>query len=488
MKVEQLHGPKIKPVQVVEFEYILQSDSPAVFSSFGFQKEGRIIVTRAPARLDIMGGIADYCGSHTFEMPLNRAVVAACQAREDNTLSAITLQVDSQIKQNVKITLDDFYAEGELKTYPQVKQLFNTESVISWAGYVLGCFFTLIKEKILDTLPHGAVIVLKSDIPMGASIASSAAIEVATLTAINQLYNLQLNEKVIAKLAQITENRIVGAPCGIMDQITSASGTKNNILSIHCQPDHILESVECPNDVSFIGIHTKVPRSTKSSTYIDTRTAAFMGLTILKKELGWKKLEENYLCNISVKEYQEECEHLLPHRIRGSDFLSQYGETVDTVTEVDPDKDYAVRDRVHHPIFENERVLQFIAALKNVENYPENAHRYLIEAGRLMYESNASYRDFAGLGAPEIDGIVNIAQKIGEQGGIYGAKITGGGGGGTVAMLCYGDISTSLTQILSAYKLAWGIETETFTGSSDGACEFGHIAWKLEENVPITHF
>ena len=105
-----------------------------------------------------------------------------------------------------------------------------------------------------------------------------------------------------------------------------------------------------------------------------------------------------------------------------------------------------------------------------------------------MYESNDSYRDLAGLGAPEIDGIVNIAKKLGEQGGIYGAKITGGGGGGTVAILGYGDISTSLTQILSAYKLAWGIETETFSGTSDGASKFGHIVWELKESEPLTHF
>ncbi len=488
MKVEQLHGPKVKPLQVVELEYLIQSDSPAVLSSFGIQKEGKIIVTRAPARLDIMGGIADYCGSHVFEMPLNRAVVAACQAREDSIISAITLQIDSRIKQNFHISLDDFYTDGDLKSYDQVSSLFSTDTFTTWTGYVLGCFFTLLKERKVEKFPHGAVIVIKSDIPMGSSIASSAAVEVATLSAINQLYDLQLNPTEIAHLAQITENRIVGAPCGIMDQVTSTSGLKNKILSIVCQPDKILEYVDCPHDVSFIGIHTKVPRSTKSSAYIDTRTAAFMGLSILKQELNWEKLDDNYLCNISVQEYNDYCEPLLPQQMLGREFLNKYGETVDLVTKVDPDKIYAVRDRVKHPIFENERVQQFISALKRVNSFPERAAIYLKEAGILMYQSNASYRDLAGLGAPEIDGIVNIAQKIGEQGGIYGAKITGGGGGGTVALLCYGDISTSLTQILSAYKLAWGIETETFTGSSQGAIEFGHIVWELRENEPVTHF
>lgn len=488
MKVEQLHGPKEKTLQVVELEYLLQCDSPEVFCPYGLQKEGRVVVARAPARLDIMGGIADYCGSNVFEMTLNRAAAVACQAREDNNLYALTLQTDTQLKPSFQISLDDFYANDTLKSYTQIRDLFSAEERTAWVGYVLGCFFALLKEKKIEKFPHGAAVVIKSDIPMGAGIASSAAIEVATLTTLNQLYDLNLEAMEIARLAQIVENRIVGAPCGIMDQVTSTFGTRGKILSILCQPDQILEFVDCPPEVSFIGIHTKAPRSTKSTAYIDTRTATFMGLTILKKELGWEKLEDNYLCNLSVQEFREHCEPLLPEQMQGSDFINKYGESVDTVTQVVPEKVYAVRDRVKHPIFENARVKQFIDAIKNVDKYPDRAHDYLKEAGDLMYESNASYRDLAGLGSPEIDGIVNIAQKIGEQGGIYGAKITGGGGGGTAAILCYGDVSTSLTQILSAYKLAWGIQTVTFRGSTPGACEFGHIVWELKESEPPTHF
>lgn len=488
MQVEQIHGPKIKPLQIIELEYLLQSDSFSIFGPNGLQKEGNIIVTHSPARLDIMGGIADYCGSIVFEMPLDRAAAAACQARSDNNIYALTLQLNTQLKPSFQMVLDDFYEEGKLKTYQQIQEIFNEDTRTAWAGYILGCFFALLKEKKIDKFPHGAAIVIKSDIPMGAGIASSAAIEVASLTALNQLYDLKLDAIEIARLAQIVENRIVGAPCGIMDQLTSVAGTKDKILSILCQPDKILEYVDCPQDVNFVGIHSKVPRSTKSTAYIDTRTAAFMGLSILKKELGWEKLKDNYLCNISVQEFREKCVHLLPKQIKGSDFLEKYEDTVDPVTQVDPDKVYLVRDRVTHPIYENERVKQFINAIKNVDKFPECATAFLQIAGELMYESNTSYREFAALGSPEIDGIVEIAKKVGEQGGIYGAKITGGGGGGTVALLCYGDVSISITQIMSAYKLAWGIETETFSGSSSGASEFGHIEWKLKEREPLQHF
>ena len=499
MKVEQLHGPRVKSFQLLELEYLLQEDSPDLFFSFGLQRGGQMVVARAPARLDIMGGIADYCGANVFEMTLNRTAIAACQAREDRNLCAITLQAGDHFKSKYHLSLDSFYAEGALKTYDQVRERFREAPGTEWTGYVIGAFYVLLKEGRIDRFPHGATLVIKSDVPIGGGVASSAAIEVAALMAISRLYGLELDPIEVAGLAQIVENRIVGAPCGIMDQVTAAAGTATKALSILCQPDKILEFVSCPLNVSFVGIYTKVRRSTTSTAYTDTRTGAFMGLTILKsvfsaeaKDGAARKiaaaLSDNYLCNLSVEEFRETCEHLLPEEMPGATFLDRYGETVDTVTQVDPEKVYPIRSRVQHAVYENARVKQFIAAIKNADNEPERVQEHLSEAGSLMYESNASYRDLAGLGSREVDGIVNIARKIGEPGGIYGAKITGGGGGGTVALLCYGDVENALTQILAAYKLAWGIEGELIRGNAAGAFEFGHILWQLKEIEPPTHF
>ncbi|MCE2415704.1 hypothetical protein J4G07_17095 [Candidatus Poribacteria bacterium] len=535
MKVEQLHGPRVKSFQVLELEYLLQEDAPELFFSFGLQRGGQMVLTRAPARLDIMGGIADYCGANVFEMTLNRTAIAACQAREDRNLCAITLRAGDQFKPNFHLSLDSFYTNGTLKTYSQIRECFSEEPGTEWTGYILGAFYVLLRESRIDQFPHGATIVIKSDIPIGGGVASSAAIEVATLMAINQLYGLELDAMEIARLAQIVENRIVGAPCGIMDQVTAAAGTSTKILSILCQPDKILEFVACPLNVNFVGIYTKVRRSTTSTAYIDTRTGTFMGLTILKaafsaeaQKNGTKvsntsvpfsgfhhegcdpmtseseadfdaeegsiarriseALADNYLCNLSVQDFRQQCEHRLPEQMHGAEFLDTYGETVDTATQVDPEKSYAIRSRVQHAVYENERVRRFIAAIKNADKDSERIQDYLTEAGNLMYESNASYRDFAGLGSREVDGLVNIARKIGGQGGIYGAKITGGGGGGTVALLCHGNVENSLTQILAAYKLAWGIDGELIRGNAAGAFEFGHILWELKELEPPTHF
>ena len=504
MKVEQLYGPKVKSFQILELEYLLQEDAPEIFFSFGLKKGGQVIVTYAPARLDIMGGVADYCGANVFEMTLDRTAIAACQAREDRNLCTITLRAGSQFKPNFHFSLDSFYTDGVLKTYPEVQQYFNQEPSTAWASYILGGFYVLLKEGKIDQFPHGATIVIKSDIPIGGGVASSAAVEVAALMALNQLYNLELDAMEIARLAQIVENRVAGAPCGIMDQVTAVAGTSTKILSILCQPDKILEFVSVPSNVSFVGIYTKVRRSTASTAYIDTRVGAFVGLTILKASFASETeaaseegsyaqkiseaLADNYLCNISVQEFHEQCESVLPEQILGEEFLEKYGEIVDTATQVEPEKTYPVKSRVEHMIYENARTQQFITAIKNADKDPEHIQDYLREAGSLMYESNASYRDLAGLGSPEVDGLVNIARKIGEQGGIYGAKITGGGGGGTVALLCHGRVENSLTQVLAAYKLAWGIDGELIRGNAVGASEFGHILWELKESEPPTHF
>ena len=110
------------------------------------------------------------------------------------------------------LSLDSFYTNGTLKTYSQVRKRFSAEPGAEWTGYILGAFYVLLKEGKIDQFPHGATIVIKSDIPIGGGVASSAAIEVATLMAIDRLYGLELNAMEVARLAQIVENRIVGGP------------------------------------------------------------------------------------------------------------------------------------------------------------------------------------------------------------------------------------------------------------------------------------
>ena len=480
MKVEQIFGPDIKPYEVLEFESMLRYEDFQVFGEYGFEKNGRVIITRAPARLDVMGGVAAHCGANVLGLTLERSAVVGCQARADRRLSALSFEAPIQGYQAaLQISIDDFYTDGNLKSYEAVQLLFAQNPQTVWTGYVLGGFFALLKEGLIDRLPHGAVVIIRSTIPVEAAIGSSAAISVATVTAINHLYELNLSALDIARIGQIVESRIVGVLCGAADTITVAAGQKDTPLSIRSQPDPILETVPLPLNTKLIGIHSRAQRSPFNSAYVDARTAAFMGLTILQQTLDLKELRDNYLCRLSVRDFRQKCWKILPARMKGADFLDQYGETVDPLIKVEPQKVYRVRSRVEHPIYEHARVQRFIEHLKKANTDPQHFHSHLVEAGKLMYASDWSNRFRAGLGLPEVDQIVRSIRKVGARSGLYGAKITSSGS--TVAVLCHGDVSNAMIQILSAYKLAWGLDAEVFAGSSPGAFEFGHVIMRLSK-------
>ena len=480
IKIEHISGPDIKPHEILEFESMLRFQDEQLFGESGFEKSGKVVITRAPARLDVMGGIADYCGANVAASTLEHGAVVGCQVRSDRQLRALSLGTDSSPLPGLRISVDDFYVRGQLKSYNQIRQLFTQNPKTAWAAYVLGGVYVLLKEGKIKRLPHGATIAIKSGIPMRAGIASSAAIEVAALMAANAVYELGIDTKEIARIGQIVENRVVGMPCGPTDQIASASGERGTILSICCQPVPVLEAVPLPLKTSVIGIHSKVRRPSNSA-YIDARTAAFMGLTILQKELGFEELRGNYLCNLSVREFRRRYRSYLPARVKGQHFLNRYGGTVDLATDVDPQKTYHVRSRVEHPIYENARVVEFLRCIKDATVDADNVKTHLRNAGILMYASHWSYRYRVGLGSPQIEQIVNSVRKIGIQGGFYGARITSCGGGGTVAALCHGNISSGLIQILAAYKLAWGLEAEVFYGTSPGAFQSEHTVLQLSK-------
>ncbi len=480
MKVEQIFGPDIKPYEVLEFESMLRYEDFQMFSESGFKKNGRIIITRAPAQLDVMGGVAAHCGASVLGLTLERSAVVGCQARQDRRLSVLSLDTMAQGHHPARqISIDEFYTANNLKSYEKIQTLFAQNPQAAWVRYLLGGFFVLLKEGIIDSLPHGAAVVLRSNIPAEAGIGASAAISTAALTAINHLYQLDLNALDIARIGAIIQSRIGGVPCSTTDIITTALGGQDRLLAIRAQPDHARDAISLPSNTSLIGIYSKAQRSPSNSAYIDARTAAFMGLTILQKTLHLEQLHDNYLCRLSVNDFRQKCWKVLPARLKGEVFLHQYGEPVDPLTKVEPQKTYKVRSRVEHPIYEHSRVGRFIEQLKKASSGSQHLRHHLIEAGKLMYASDWSGRFRAGLGLPEVEQIVRSVRKVGVRGGLYGAKITGDGS--TVAVLCHGDVSNAMIQILSAYKLAWGLDAEVFAGSSPGALEFGHVMLHLSK-------
>jgi L-arabinokinase len=159
---------------------------------------------------------------------------------------------------------------------------------------------------------------------------------------------------------------------------------------------------------------------------------------------------------------------LVPERIDGAQFLAEFQGTTDPATRVDPGRSYRVRAATEHPIEEHQRVRDFRAILAAGAASEES--RTLL--GELMYEAHASYAA-CGLGATATDRLVELVRAAGPAAGLYGAKITGGGSGGTVAVLARKGSRAAVEAIAARHSDETGRPPVIFAGSSPGARAFG---------------
>ncbi len=473
------------PADAEAFESALACSPDSLHGPLGtrFSASKPIYVVRAPARLDCMGGIADYSGSLVCEMTLDRSVLMGIQARDDRKVVIHSAGVDVlDMSPDVTLALDDLAPGAGILDYETLKLRFSRAPESAWAAYVAGAFCVLQGEGYVDRFPHGATMVLVSSIPLRVGVSSSAALEIAAMHGLNLLYGINLDGMTLAVLSQKVENHVVGAACGIMDQVACAIGTRGRLLSLLCQPHTVQEQIPVPDGVHFIGINSGIRREIKGSRYTHSRIGAFMGLAILRDHLragngnaGNPRLD--YLCNISTVEYVDSYRSLLPSSCSGRAFKRRYGTTPDPVTSVDPETVYKVRSRVEHPVYEHHRATVFTERIRLAGDTEQPG--LLEQSGRLMYASDWSYTHRCGLGAKETTWIVKEVRKLGVGAGFYGAKITGGGAGGTVAVAGNERMFDHLDRLLERYGDSTGIEAELFTGTSPGALEFGHRVYRI---------
>ncbi|MFB3788819.1 MAG: galactokinase [bacterium] len=455
-----------------------------------FFAAGRAIYhASAPGRLDVMGGIADYSGSLVLQMPIGERTHVWLSLREDRRV-----RVHSEaaavigLNGNVCVPLDEFKSRGDID-YAKAGRLLARLPGGNWAAYAVGCFLVLGKEKSIP-MP-GADVWIQSDVPIGKGVSSSAAIEVAVMAALAKAAGVTLGNVELPTLAQKVENHVVGAPCGLMDQLASYLGRENRLLPILCQPDQVFAPAVIPDFVRFVGIDSGVRHAVSGSSYRDVRTAAFMGYTIAARLEGAspallraarKKGDRSslpyhgYLANIPPSVFEIRYRDRIPEEIRGDEFLKIHGDIIDPVTAVDPGQVYRPRACATHPVHEHFRVCLFgrlLQSLGGEKAGPRERQTTLDAMGELMYQSHASY-SACGLGNEYTDELVEMARLAGPGEGVHGAKITGGGSGGTVCVLCSGvqGLRTA-RRIAREYAARHGIKISLFDTSGPGARTWG---------------
>jgi L-arabinokinase len=448
-----------------------------------FAPAQQLTVARAPGRLDLMGGIADYSGSLVLQLPIREATLAALQRDPDRELRIISLgAADNDRSAGFAMPLADLEADGQPISYEAAQAYFQREPAQHWAAYIAGTFLVLMRERGV-TFDQGARILLESSVPEGKGVSSSAAVEVATMAAVAAAFGIELEPREMALLCQKVENLVVGAPCGVMDQMTSVCGQANRLLALLCQPAELQGTIALPDEVAVWGLDSGIRHAVSGADYGSVRIGAFMGYRIIAELAGLTVRSSRpgqpveiidprwhgYLANLTPSEIGWFYWDDVPVKMAGDAFLAQYGGTHDSVTQVDPAVTYAVMMPTAHPIFEHHRVRTYAELLHEPIN-----NRRLALLGEAMYQSHASYSG-CGLGSEGTDRLVELVRAAGPTKGLYGAKITGGGSGGTVAILGRRDAEEAVQEIAAAYEQETGHHPHLFVGSSPGAAAFGTL-------------
>ena len=396
-----------------------------------------VAVARAPGRLDVLGGIGDYSGSLVLALPLAAAALAAAQLRSDGCVVAES--------GDRRMAL----AAGDLLGAPLEDLPRRFVGDDAWAAYVLGPVALLAQEEKAEIL--GLRLLISSSVPEGRGVGSSAAVEVAVLQAVAACLGLSPEPRTLALLGQRAEQLFAGAPCGAMDQMAAACGRRGELLALLCRPAEIVGSIPLPPPLVLWGIDSGVPHAVAGVHYRRARCAAFMGKALLG-------CGDEYLAALEPSRLDPE---RLPDRLTGDEFLQLGLRVEDPLSVIEPKAAYPVRAATLYPLEEQARVRRFSELLAQ----PVTDGR-VKELGDLMGESHLGYSS-CGLGTARTDALVDAVRGAGWARGLAGARVSGGGSGGTVVVLGEQEAEPLVREIVE--ELGAGL----VAGSSAGAAGFG---------------
>ena len=364
---------------------LIKKASDDFAAKFGYAPTG---VWSAPGRVNLIGEHTDYNQGFVFPLAINRHTFAAIALRDDKLV-----RVGSSFSPVLhEVSLDQIQRDDSN----------------DWAAYPFGVAWAI--TKMANINGTGFDCYIESDVPVGAGLSSSAAIECAVGVALNELWNAGLDKRALAKAGQLAENEIVGAPTGIMDQSASLLGESDHGVFLDCRSlEHqVIDLGFAKAGLELLIIDTKVAHRHADGGYASRRAACEAGAAAM----GVSSLRELNASN-----------------------LAQAQDLLDNTTF----------RRVRHVVSENQRVLDTVKTLR------EQGPRAI---GGLLHESHESMRDDFEISVDELDAAVETAMRH----GAIGARMTGGGFGGAAIALApiekIGEISLSVIAEFEALGFA----------------------------------
>jgi galactokinase len=348
-------------------------DAAAFTARFGHAVETEV---HAFGRVNLIGEHTDYNDGFVLPTSIPQATTVAIARRNDRLARAYSVTLDAS---------ETFEVGREAPTRGWVDYVQGVTDALQRRGFTLG----------------GFDLAIDSTVPVGSGLSSSAALEIAVLRALRDLFSLDIDDLTIAKVGRAAENDFVGAPVGIMDQMASSLAQPGVALFIDTRSLEY-QQVRLPPKTELIVINSGVAHNHAAGDYRTRRAecdraAHLLGVAALR-DVGLDRLDE-------------------------------------IMTLPDP-----INRRARHVITENARVLDAVRAMRE-----GNAE----ELGRLFSESHASQRDDFEVSVPEVDRLVELAEK---EPAVYGARLTGGGfGGSIVALVREGEAAGVASRVAAAY-------------------------------------
>jgi len=404
------------------FEELLDETKRVYREQFG--DEPKVIVA-APGRVNLIGEHTDYNGGFVFPLGIERFTIVAASPNDDDYATVYT----HTFRERAKLSLALDVEPGLFFQWDDEKKIWKA----TWKSYVQGAIAYSGRHS--ADLKKGFNAVINSNVPLGGGLSSSASLEVAVATLMEELSGHKFGKTEKPLLCQQTEWNFALMKCGIMDQFISALAVKDCAMLLDCRSEEPKMIPMSDDSVSVLITNSNVKHELTGSEYPERRryceiVAKFFGVEYLR-DVSLEKLFES---EEAIKKIKPETPEDEKKGVKFGEALFRYA---------------------RHAIGEDVRTLKAADALVSGD---------WATVGEQMYASHASLRDDYEVSCSEIDVLVEIAREIGIEGGMIGSRITGGGFGGCTVSLVKTDKVDEITKkIQEEYKKRVGKEATIFS-------------------------